>query len=338
MTVPSLHTDIKHGRPLSRRISFTVILAYASTAAWAQTAARKKTVAVLDFNNAAVQTGINNSYLRTDAPALGRGVSELLINKLVQDGTVTVVERAALDKILAEQNLTSSDRTDPATAAKLGKILGVDAIILGTITRYDYDEKMKGYVGHRRGSKGSASPQAKYDVTAKVQISTRLVSPDTAEVLAALDGVGETDRKGVVMDVRDTSGRVVQAVSLNNPAVSGSLDKAVAQLATQLAPVFVKLPSRAPLVDGLVADVSESGQLVLNLGAQQGVKVGDRLEVLRKGNEIRDPATGKVITSNDTPLGEAVVSKVNDISCIAQYHGTETVKVRDLVRVILRQP
>src|SRR6516164_5845725 len=75
MTVPSFHTDIKHGRPLSRRISFTVILAYASTAAWAQTAARKKTVAVLDFNNAAVQTGINNSYLRTDAPALGRGVS-----------------------------------------------------------------------------------------------------------------------------------------------------------------------------------------------------------------------------------------------------------------------
>ena len=214
----------------------------------------------------------------------------------------------------------------------------MDAIILGTITRYDYDEKMKGYVGHARGSRGSASPQAKYDVTAKVQISTRLVSPDTAEVLAALDGVGETDRKGVVMDVRDTSGRVMQAVSLNNPAVSGSLDKAVAQLAAQLESAFVKLPSRAPVVDGLVADASESGQLVLNLGAQQGVKVGDRLEVLRHGNESRDPATGKVMTSNDTPLGEAVVTKVNDISCIAQYYGKETVRVRDLVKVILRKP
>jgi hypothetical protein len=265
-------------------------------------------------------------------------VSELLISKLVQDGNVTVVERAAIDKIIAEQNLTNSDRADPATAAKVGKLLGVDAIILGTITRYDYDEKMKGYVGHRRGSKGSASPQAKYDVMAKVQISTRLVSPDTAEVLAALDGVGETNRKGVVMDVRDTSGHVMQAVSLNNPVVNGSLDKAVAELAAQLEPALVKLPSRVPVIDGLVADVSESGQLVLNIGAQQGMKVGDRLEVLRNGNESRDPATGKVPISNDTPLGEAVVTKVNDISCIAQYYGTETVKIRDPVRVIQRQP
>jgi curli biogenesis system outer membrane secretion channel CsgG len=333
MKVLSFSSHTRHGWLLNRGVSFIVILAYPSMAAWGQTPG-KRTVAVLDFNNAAVQAGISNSYLRTDTPALGRGVSELLISKLVQDGIVTVVERAAIDKVLAEQNLTNSDRADPATAAALGKILGVDAIILGTITRYDYDEKMKGYVGHARGSRGSASPQAKYDVTAKVQISTRLVSPDTAEVLAALDGVGETNRKGVVMDVRDTSGHVMQAVSLNNPVVNGSLDKAVAQLAAQLEPALVKLSPRAAVVEGLVADVSESGQLVLNVGTQQGVKVGDRLQVLRNGSEVRDPATGKVLISNDTPLGEAVVTKVNDISCIAQYHGSETVKVRDLVKVI----
>jgi curli biogenesis system outer membrane secretion channel CsgG len=337
MKVLSLNSHTIHSGFTRRGVFFIVILAYASMAAWGQTPG-KRTVAILDFNNAAVQAGINNPYLQTDAPAFGRGVSELLLSKLVHDGSVTVVERAAIDKVLAEQNLSNSERSDPATAARLGKILGVDAIILGTITRYDYDEKMKGYVGHARGKRGSASPQAKYDVTAKVQISTRLVSPDTAEVLAVLDGVGETSRKGVVMDVRDTSGRVMQAVSMNNPVVNGSLDKAVAQLAAELEPAFVKLPPRALVVDGLVADVSESGQLVLNVGAQQGVKVGDRLQILRKGNEIRDPATGKVLTSNNTPLGEAVVTKVNDISCIAQYNGAEAVKIRDLVKIILRQP
>jgi curli biogenesis system outer membrane secretion channel CsgG len=335
MKVLSLSSHTIHGGLIGCGVFSIVILGYTSMGAWGQTP-RKKTVAVLDFNNAAVQAGISSPYLRTDAPAFGRGVSQLLISKLVRDGSVTVVERAAIDRVLAEQNLSNSDRADPATAAKLGKILGVDAIILGTITRYDYDEKMKGYVGHRRGSRGSASPQAKYDVTAKVQISTRLVSPDTAEILAVLDGVGETNRRGVVMDVRDTSGRVMQAVSMNNPVVNGSLDKAVAELAAQLEPAFVNLPTRATVVDGLVADVSESGQLVLNVGTQQGVNVGDRLQVLRNGKEIRDPATGKAIMSNDIPLGEAVVTKVNDISCIAQYHGTETVKVRDLVKIILR--
>ncbi len=298
----------------------------------------KKRIAILDFDNAAVQSSINTSSLQTEAPSFGRGVSQLLINKLVQDGNATVVERAALDKVLAEQNLTNSERADPKTAARLGKILGVDAIILGAITRYDYDENMKGYVGSKRGKRGTASPQAKYDVRAKVQISARLVSSDSAEIVAVSEGAGETSRNGVVMDVRDTAGRVMQAVGMNNPVVNESLDKAIAQLAAQLEPTLAKLPARSQELTGLVADVSESGQLVLNFGARQGVKVGDRLQVLRGGEEIRVPATSKVLTRNDAALGEAVVTAVNDISCIAQYHGTEKVKVRDVVKVIQKQP
>jgi curli biogenesis system outer membrane secretion channel CsgG len=204
----------------------------------------KKIVAVLDFSNAVIQTGVNSSNLQTNAPDVGKAVSQLLIAKLVQDGTVTVVERAAIDKVIAEQNLSNSDRADPRTAAKLGKILGADAIILGTITRYDYDEQLKGYVGQRRGRRGSASPQAKYDITARIQVSTRVISPDTAEVLAVSEGVGETATKNVVMDVRDTTGHVMQAVGMNNPTVNETLDKAVAQLAAKVEAALVQLPRR----------------------------------------------------------------------------------------------
>jgi curli biogenesis system outer membrane secretion channel CsgG len=298
----------------------------------------KKRVAVFSFNNAAVQAGISSPYLETDTPDLGKGVSELLINKLVQNGDVNVLERTAIDKVLAEQNLTNSDRADPETAAKLGRLLGVDAVILGTITRYDYDEKMKGYVGNRRGRRGSAPFQAKYDVSAKVQVSTRLVNPETAEVVAVSDGVGETSRKDVIMDVRDTSGRVMQAVGLNNPVMNQSLDGAITQLATQLQSALGKIARRPQSIDGLVADVAESGQLVLNIGAQQGVKVGDRFQILRPGKEVRDPATGKLLTRNDNVLGEAVVLKVNEISCVAQFHGAEPPKVRDLAQGISAQP
>jgi curli biogenesis system outer membrane secretion channel CsgG len=204
----------------------------------------KKIIAVLDFSNAVIQTGVNSSNLQTNAPDVGKAVTQLLIAKLVQDGTVTVVDRAAIDKVIAEQNLSNSDRADPKTAAKLGKILGADAIILGTITRYDYDEQLKGYVGQRRGRRGSASPQAKYDITARIQVSTRVISPDTAEVLAVSEGVGETATKNVVMDVRDTSGHVMQAVGMNNPTVNETLDKAVAQLAAKVEAALVQLPRR----------------------------------------------------------------------------------------------
>jgi hypothetical protein len=40
---------------------------------------------------------------------------------------------------------------------------------------------------------------------------------------------------------------------------------------------------------------------------------------------------------DDTLLGEAVVTSVNDISSIARYTGTEPVKIRDLVKSVPKQ-
>jgi hypothetical protein len=178
--------------------------------------------------------------------------------------------------------------------------------------------------------------KTKHDINAKVQISIRLVSPDTAEVLAVTQGSGEVSRKGVKVDVRDMS-RVMMAGNANNPMMNECMDKAIAQLAAQLEQAVPKLPPRTPVINGMVADANESGQLVLNVGAHDGVKLGDRLQVWRAGKEIRDPATDKVLMRQDTLLGEAVVTTVNDISSIAQYTGTEPVKVRDLARSIPKQ-
>ena len=298
----------------------------------------KKTIAVLDFANAALQSNISGSTPDTNGPDVGKGVAEMVVSKLVRDGNVIVVERSAIDKVLAEQNLSNSDRADAATAAKIGKLLGADAIILGTVTRYDYDEKLKGHTGGGRGSRANPSPKAKYDVSAKIQISTRVVSPSTAEVLAVSQGVGETDRKNVVMDVRDTSGRVMQAIGLNSPVMNESIDQAITQLAAQLEVQFDKLPPHLSVIEGVVADAGESGRLVLNVGGRDGVKVGDRLQVLRPGKEVRDPSTGKLLLRNDAVLGEAVVTAVNDISSIAQYQGAEPAKIGDVVKGMPKQP
>lgn len=299
-------------------------------------APQKKRIAIFDFDNAAVQGGVSFPFMQNSPPNVGKAAADLLITKLVQDGNVTVIERSAIDKLIAEQNLSNSDRTDPTTAAKLGRILGVDAIVMGTITHYDYLDKTTGGGGARFGGFGGVSTKTKHDITAKVLINTRLVSPDTAEVLAASEGAGEVDRKGVKVDMRDTS-RIMTGATANNPIMNDCMDKAIAQLATQLEQQFPKLPPRAPVIDGLVADASDSGQLVLNVGAQHGVRVGDHLQVWRAGKEIKDPVTGKVLMRDDTLLGEAVVITVNDISSIAHYNGSEPAKVMDVVRSLPKQ-
>jgi len=315
-----------------RLILRLVPLALVSVAAWGQTPQQKK-VAVFDFDNAAVQGGLTSPFFQTTAPNLGKAAADLLITRLVEDGRVRVIERSAIDKLLAEQNLSNTERGDPQTAAKLGKLLGVDAIILGTITRYDYADNMTGGGGSHYF--GGASTKTKHDITAKVEINTRLVSPDTAEVLAVSKGAGEIDKKGVKEDIRDSSNvNKMMNGNANNPIMNECMDKAIAQLAAQLEQEFVKLPNREPVIEGLVADASESGQLVLNVGAHDGLKVGDHLQVWRAGKEIRDPVTAKLLTREDTLLGEAIVTKVNDNFAVATYKGTEAVKVKDLVKSI----
>jgi curli biogenesis system outer membrane secretion channel CsgG len=318
-----------------RALAWLTVLALGTVSGWGE-GPQKKRVAVFDFDNAAVQGGITFPFAETNAPNLGKAAADLLITKLVQDGNLSVLERNAIDKLLAEQDFSNTNRTDPATAAKLGRVLGVDTIILGTITHYDYVDKTTGGGGARFGGFGGSSMKTKHDINAKVQISIRLVSPDTAEVLAVSQGTGEVNRKGVKVDIRDTS-QVMMGGNANNPLMNECMDKAIAQLAAQLDQSVPRLPPRTPVIDGMVADANGSGQLVLNVGAHDGVKLGDRLQVWRAGKEIRDPANDKVLMRQDTLLGEAIVITVNDISSIAQYKGTEPVKVRDLARSIPKQ-
>ena len=103
---------------------------------------RKKRVAILDFDYGTVHSNV--AALFGSDIDVGRGITDLLTTYLVKDGTYSVIERKALDRILAEQNFSNSDRANPASAAKMGKLLGVDAIITGSITQFGGETKNTG--------------------------------------------------------------------------------------------------------------------------------------------------------------------------------------------------
>ncbi len=314
-----------------RRVKWAGLLAVLlASSAFGQ--APKKRVAVFDFDNAAVQGGLQIPFLQTSTPNVGKAAADLLLSRLVQRGQVTVIERSAIDRVIAEQNFSNSDRTDPVTAAKIGRILGVDVIVLGTITQFSYDDKVTGGGGARVGGFGGSGMSTKHDIKGHVQISVRLVSPDSAEVMKVSQGAGEVFEKGVKVDMRDSRSIMMGGSGVGTPVMNEAMDKAIVELSTALEGNIAALPTRIPVIDGLIADVSETGRLVLNVGSQNGLKEGDRLEVLRVGKEVKDPASGRILMRDDTPLGEAVVIKVSEGSAIAQYAGAEKLKVGDAVR------
>src|SRR5207253_1929537 len=158
---------------------------------------QKKRVAVINFDYGTVPSSVAAIFGTNQD--VGKGISDLLVQKLVQDGKYSVIERNAIDKVLGEQNFANSDRVDSSTAAKIGKILGVDAVIMGSITQFGRDDKnttvgggaLAGY-----GSKFGLGGIGKHNAKAVVGITGRLVDTNTAEILAAVTGTGESTRSG----------------------------------------------------------------------------------------------------------------------------------------------
>jgi TolB-like protein len=59
--------------------------------------------------------------------------TEKLTHELVMLGKLLVLERSRLDEVLNEQNFSLTGAVDAGTAARIGKLLSVDAVVIGTI-------------------------------------------------------------------------------------------------------------------------------------------------------------------------------------------------------------
>ncbi len=190
-------------------------------------ATAKKRLVVMDFDY-----GTTNSYYSSyRGVGAAKGISELLINELVNNGTYTVVDRSKLEQALKQQNRTGS--MDAGTAAEIGKQLGVDAVLIGTITKFNIEKQSGG--GSFMGI-GGGSQKTK----ATVQIDVRLIGTASGDILATAKAVGEADQSDSNISVRGISSN---SGSSNNEdtLLSAAVDKAVSQMVTKLAEVSKKL-------------------------------------------------------------------------------------------------
>ncbi len=317
----------------------SLFLVACGAASWAQTSPqpRKKRVAVFDFDYATVHAGVAAMFGQD--VDVGKGISDLLVKYLVKDGSYSVIERKAMDKILAEQNFSNSDRANPTSAAKLGKLLGVDAIIVGSITQFGNDTKKTGIGGAGGGLGGFGLGGFSHKKSkAIVALDARIVDIDTGEILAVAEGKGESSREstsllggggnwhGFGAGAADFSSSDFQ-----NTIIGEAVKAAVDQMSTGVIAGKEKLVARTVVVEGMVAAV-DSGQVILNVGAKAGVKVGDQLSVERVSKEIKDPATGKVLRRLSTSIGIVKVTDVDDVSSVCSVVSGSGFKTGDAVK------
>ncbi|MFP4164245.1 MAG: CsgG/HfaB family protein, partial [Chitinispirillaceae bacterium] len=69
---------------------------------------------------------------------VGEGMADMLTTALVKEGKYRVMERAKIDKIMEKRALGASGAVTPQTAAKMGKLLGVELAVMGSVTEFGY--------------------------------------------------------------------------------------------------------------------------------------------------------------------------------------------------------
>lgn len=300
-------------------------------AAPAQKVAPKKRIAVLNFDNPSVGSDAPSGLFGADSEDVGKGVSAQLIQKLLQGGKYTVVDRSAVENLLKEQKDADRGGLDAyGMAAKIGRLLGLDAMIIGAITRYGPDDKHKG-AGGGMFSSGVHTRKSK----AFVEITVHVFNISTGEVIAGFTGEGESAHSG---DVTTISGRGHSKTSqemLSSDFVESLLGdaarNAVDQIASQLNLLADKIPTLRIAIEGLVAEVA-GNTLTLNVGKHSGVKMGDQVEIFRDVPTMENPTNPKALQPVPEQVGLATVTEVADDYAMATFSGSGHVQVGDHIK------
>jgi curli biogenesis system outer membrane secretion channel CsgG len=278
---------------IRQRVGTLTVMALMLVASWPVSAtaeeeaqnSNKVRVAVMDFEN--------NSSWNYWGDNLGAAAADELVTQLFETGKFSLVERSQLDAILAEQNLGQSGRVNPSQAADIGRILGVQLILTGSITKFSIDTKGGGFRGF--GVKYSE---------AESNLDVRLIDTNTAEIMFAGDGEGKIRLGGLSIKganfQRDFDAGLAQE----------ALRPAVEQIAQKVAGEADSFSSiQAPIAPAQVVGASQNGALYIDKGENFGVVVGQRYDVYRVVDEIRD-ASGTLLDTITEAVGIVEVSRV----------------------------
>ena len=235
----------------------------------------RRRVGVVDFEN-------KTAY---GQQRLGQSASDILITELVKTGKFIVVERDRMHKLMEEQKLGLTGAIDGATAAQMGKILGLNAVVTGAISNF----------GTRTtGSDYLLAQSKRQEATCTVDV--RVVDAETGQILYADSGKGVSKvASGGFLGMGTKGG---YAESIEGDALRAAISELIVNITSQI--------NRKPW-SSRIAQVG-NGKIYLSAGTESGLEVGQKLKVFSQGAEIKDPDSGIVLGREEEELGELEVT------------------------------
>jgi curli biogenesis system outer membrane secretion channel CsgG len=287
------------------------------SAAWAD----QKSLAVMKFTTTA---GGGTNYWYGASWDLGEGMAEMLATALVETGKFKVLERQQIHDVLGEQDLGASGRVDPATAAKIGKILGARYLVYGTVNEFEYSKGGEGGGVRIGGIRVGAS-----EARAHIGMDVRIVDAVTSEILFSTRSVANANRTGFKVGYSGADFGADVGTFKKTPlgdATRKAIEDAVAKMVSQFGTEAAPEPAATWSGTLLVAD---DGTLVIKAGTSEGLKTGDIFTVYRPkttkvGNEV--------LTVGEDKIGKIRLTSVGNTASTAEIVEGGGFKTGDIVK------
>ena len=246
---------------------------------------------VSDYKGPKLRVGVVNFQNKTPSKVLGIGeaAADILGTILQKTDRFIVIPQQDIESIMGQQRMGATGAINPDTAAKMGQILGLNAIVTGAITAYSEAEEGTDFII------GKSKTQI-----ARVTVDYRIVDATTGVQLLADSGAGIYEKKSTT--VLGGGGKSSYDTDLRDGALRDALTKAMVNMMKQLESQPWK---------GKIAKVS-GNQLYINAGMKTGLKVGDKLDVYRVGEDIIDPDTHQKLGTTEDRVGQAIIQR-NDL-------------------------
>ena len=263
-----------------------VVIAASSLLGLAQPARR---IAVMEANGQLERTFPILAFIETN-------VTNALTSKLTGQPGLIVIDRASVDKLLKEQNFQNSDRSSSEAAAKIGKLLGTEQIVLVQLDSASYTTHDTTEAGNTIRTTG----------TVILAATARLIDVETGVILTS---PSSSYQDSVVVAEKSTS-KPMQFGTIYVPAKQKSTGgdptviqtneygKAQESVTQELVAKLMTTMKAAPTpkaASTLVAGIA-GGSVYIGQGSKAGVKVGDKFQVVREvATGLTNPTTGKPI-------------------------------------------
>jgi len=274
-----------------KRIFAMMLLLILSSLALAQ----KPRVAILEFKNKSIG---GHHYWWDDK--VGAAAQDMLLTELVKSGKYAVIEREQINAIMEEKGLALSGDIDPSTAMKIGKLLGVQYLITGSVTEFGSTVK------EAEGGWGWSFGAKKTDFVSA--LDARMFSVNTGEILWA-DTANEKE-SSFNLKIFGSGGGTQEDERMFDKVLRPVVKKlADSMLKADLGGGAAAASAPKQAAQGKVAQAA-GGKVFLNIGSAHGVKEGDVFTVYRLGQAIKDPDTGEVLGAEETRIGQVKITLV----------------------------